>query len=169
MCRTLSRVHRIAKFWPRVVLFGMLSGGVGCGFPFGGLGEVDLDTSLFARSGFNRLDLEGTWLLTNAAGQTRRAGFDASGDLVSLELPSADVFEVSEDDTVDILLTSFGALSITVRGQTEESTGVITLHDFEGWFSDDKTRISGNSPRVADDLSSSRACGCRETWDRQGE
>jgi hypothetical protein len=152
-----------------MVLLGMLCSGVGCGLPFGSLPEVDLDTSLFERSGFHRLDLEGTWVLTNSEGQTRRAVFDAGGDLVSLELPSADVFEASEGDTVEILLTSFGALSIKVRSQTDESEGVITLHEFEGWFSDDGTRIQGSSLRVADDLSSSRSCNCRETWDRQSE
>ncbi len=166
MLRAVLRPRRPLSFPYCIALVGVLAGGGGC-FPFEGLPDVDLDTSVFDRSGFAPFSLEGTWLLTNSQGQSRWAVFDARGDLVSLELPSNEVFEVTDDDTVEVFVTSFGAVSFKVSGQTEESDGVITLHEFVGLFSDDESRIRGTSPRVADNLSSSRGCDCTETWERE--
>ena len=140
----------------------------GCGPGFFGPPDVDLNTSLLGRDGFSRFSLAGTWLLTNSEGQDRLAVFDEGGDFLSLRLPNDDVFDASDSTTTELLLTSFGALAIKVRGDTAEADGTITLFEFEGWFDDDGTNIRGVTKRVADDLTSSRACGCNETWIRQG-
>ncbi len=126
--------------------------------------DVHIDTSVFARSGYSRFSLEGEWVITNETGQTRRAIFDSEGALVSFELPSREVFEPAEDDPVDVFVTSFGAFAIRVRGHTEEAGQVITLHEFEALFEEDVAEMSGEASIVADDLSASRACDCRETW-----
>ena len=142
----------------------LLSAGVpGC-VPFGSFPEVNIDTSVFERSGYSRFSLEGEWVITNESGQTRRAIFDSEGALVSFELPSREVFEPGEDDTVEVFVTSFGAFAIRVRGRTEEAGRVITLHEFEALFEDDMAEMNGEASIVADDLSAGRACGCRETW-----
>ena len=138
-------------------------GVLGC-FPFGSFPDVNIDTSVFARSGYSRFSLEGEWVITDQSGQTRRAIFDSEGALVSFELPSREVFEPGEDDTVEVFVTSFGAFAILVRGRTEEAGRVITLHEFEALFDDDMVEMSGEASIVADDLSASRACDCRETW-----
>ena len=130
---------------------------------------MNLDTAIFERSGFARFDLAGTWLVTNSLGETRHVVFDENGDLVSFELPSDEVFEVTDGDTVDILLTSFGAFSLHVHGSTEQAGHVIIVHDFEGLFSDDGTRIRGTAENAAANLSASRSCDCSETWIREVE
>lgn len=140
-------------------------------FPLGQLllEEVDLDTSVFDRSAFSRNSLTGTWVLTNDTGQTRRAVFDAQGDLVSFELPSDEIFEPSADDTVEILLTTFGAFGFNVQSVDPDSGAVRIIHEFQGLFSDDGTRIQGDATTVADNLSAARPCDCRETWELLGE
>ncbi len=135
----------------------------GCGlFPLGG--SSDLDLSVFKRSGFSRFSLAGSWSLSTSTGQTRLALFDADGGLKSLVLPDGGIFEPGEDDTVEIHLTSFGAFSFLVQGDTGESDGEIVVHQFEGLMSDDGTRIRGTVFRLANDLSGSRAVDLRETW-----
>ena len=79
-------------------------------------------------------------------------------------LPDGGIFEPGEDDTVEIHLTSFGAFSFLVRGDTGESDGEIVVHEFEGIMSDDATRIRGTVFRLANNLSGSRTADLRETW-----
>ena len=135
----------------------------GCGlFPPGTSSRLDL--SVFKRSGFSRFSLAGSWSLSTSTGQTRLALFDEDGRLRSLVLPDGGIFEPGEDDTVEIHLTSFGAFSFLVRGDTGESDGEIVVHEFEGIMSDDATRIRGTVFRLANNLSGSRTSDLRETW-----
>lgn len=136
--------------------------GTACFFP--GLPQVEIDTTVFERSGYSRFSLEGEWVITNETGQTRRAVFDAEGALVSFQLPSGQVFEPAEDDTIEVFVTSFGAFAIRIRGRTEQAGRTITLHEYEGLFEDDMVEMNGDASIVADDLSANRRCDCRETW-----
>ncbi|MCH8253433.1 MAG: hypothetical protein IID36_13375 [Planctomycetes bacterium] len=141
----------------------VVTGSASCG-AFGFNPDVNIDTSIFKRDDFARFSLAGEWLITNDKGQTRRAIFDDNGDLVSFELPSDEVFEIGAGDSVDVLLTSFGAVSIVVQGMTTESGRTLVIHEFEGLFSDDGSMIRGTAMTVADDLSDNTECDCKETW-----
>ena len=169
MSGTVSFSHRCRRWGLVWGLSGASCGIMGCvGLPFGGfIPEVMLDTSALDRSGFSRASLAGTWSVTNAEGQTRTAVFDSAGSLVSFELPSGESFNGSEAGFVeDILLTTFGAVSVVFRNDSSASGGSLVIHEFEGLFDDGGARMDGEARTVAADASSDRLCACNETWIR---
>lgn len=169
MPRPVSLV-RWRRRWGQVLGLSVAFWGIlGCvGLPFGGfIPEVMLDTSVFDRSGFNRASLAGTWEITNSDGQNRRAVFDSEGNLVSFALPSGESFNGGDPGFVeDVLMTTFGAISIFFENDSSASGGALVIHEFEGLFDDDGGRIDGEARTVADDGSSNRLCTCNETWIR---
>lgn len=166
MARTASPESRWAvhPHFSAVLLSGVaLLGSASCGLrpPPSTSG---LDLSDLQRTGFSRFSLAGRWSASTSEGQSRVFVFDGNGELTALTLPDGSAYQPQEGDVVSVTVTSFGAVAIEVRADTEASDGVVTLHEFEGMISDDGDRIRGTALRVADDLSAGRAVTLRETW-----
>ncbi|RJP35436.1 MAG: hypothetical protein C4547_09540 [Phycisphaerales bacterium] len=144
-----------------IIALAIAAAGGSCGVPSG---STLIDTSVFDRTGFSRFSMAGSWVLTTSDGQTRRAEFDGNGALTRFTIREGLVYEPAEGDTLELLITSFGVVSFRIQANTEQSSGFITVHHFEGTMSDEDDRIRGDVTRLTHDLAVSRPVSLRETW-----